>query len=283
MTHGLDLQREYEAHTEKDWVFGSASKKCTVFIAENERYNYLPLGEVQRGVEDTMDCATRAPLNVLETKLNFLYNNDLFDVETLKWLIKNKYITRYGIELSDAFNAIKSRTSRTGNSLKEPIHSIHKDGVIPKSMLPLEKSMTWEQYHDPKRITAKMEKLGQEFLKRISINYERVYANDWEELLKDDMLIVAGHAWSKPVNGIYLRTDKRINHAFMNVKNKYFIFDNYIDSFDGDFIKHLAEDYKFLPYGYRLFLKLNEVEKEVLWYLDIWNRIKSFICDILKL
>lgn len=281
--YGLDLKREREVASKEDWIFGGGSKKCLVSIIEKDRFEYLPRGEIQRGIEDTMDCASRAPLNVLETKLVYLHEKGLMKIEDRMWLISKGFIDPDNgeIALSDAFNAIKSNTTKTGNSLKEPIHSIHSDGVIPKSMLPLEPWMTWNDYHNPKRITSKMEKIGKEFLKRFPVNYEKVYVNDFSRLLVEDMLIVAGHAWSKPIEGVYQEVDYKINHAFMNVKNKYFIFDNYIDSFDGDFIKHLAEDFNFLSYGYRLFFtKKSTTIKSTYWFVDIYQNIISFLKDL---
>ena len=91
-------------------------------------------------------------------------------------------------------------------------------------MLPAEEWMRWADYHNKSKITQEMKDLGKEFTKRLPINYEIVYSKNF----------------------------KQFNGGF-----KWKIFDNYIDKFDGDWVKHLAEDYNFLRYGYRIII--NEV------------------------
>ena len=148
--------------------------------------------------------------------------------------------------------AINSQTTRQGNSLKAPLEAVRKQGLIPKSLLPANSDMTWDQYHNLESITDLMRKLGAEFTTRFFINYEKVYEKDYTKLLRQDMLDVAGFAWPEPVNGEYPRIDMTPNHAFVAIKNAaYFIFDNYLDQ-DGDWIKKLASDYDLLDYGYRL-------------------------------
>lgn len=192
-------------------------------------------------------------------------------------------IKKYGyIEFSDRKVAIESGTTKSGNSLKAPIDSTHRDGLIPKAMFPQVES--FEEYHNPDLITDEMKKLGQEFLKRFSINYEKVYEKDLDTLLDRDMLDVAGYAWPVPKNGEYSRTEHRPNHAFMGIRKPMtFIFDNYIDYVDGDFIKKLAQDYDFLDYGYRIIISENKKEEEKRsWWQKIWDWVKDFIKDPFK-
>jgi hypothetical protein len=255
--YGLDLEKEIADQSEKDWIFGSSSPVCIASIPETQRLAVLPSGEVQKGREDTMDCASRAPVNILETKFNWLFNNDHISSLNKSWLIENGYFTDYGIVFSDAFVAINSGTTRSGNSLKAPCEAIRTMGLIPKPMLPLEPWMTWEDYHNTARITDEMYALGLEFLRRFTINYERVLEQDYSILIDEDLLDVGGYAWTKPdaTTGIYPRTDKNPNHAFVVVKSPvYTIFDNYIDKHDGDYIKLLANDYNLLDYGYRILI-----------------------------
>lgn len=252
MNYGVNLEREKLAQSKEDYIFGATSPTCIAQIPVKQRKDCLPFGEVQRGVDDMMDCATRSPINILETKLNYMLRNKLFTDVELAFLADNGYITEGGVELSDAYIAILSGTTQQGNSLKEPLQAMRDYGVIPKSMLPLVKTMTWEQYHDPKRVTEACRALGAKFKELFTIWYERVDISDFDTVLDTDVLDVAGYAWSKPKNGIYPATENMPNHAFMNFQKKYFIFDNYIA--DKTYIKHLAEDYGFLGYGYRLYL-----------------------------
>lgn len=286
VNYGLDLAKEQADQSAEDWVFGSSSPMClSAGMVSTDRNKYLPTGEIQKGAEDTMDCASRAPVNILETKFNYLFNNDKISPENKQWLIDNGYFTETGITFSDAFVAINSGTTRNGNSLKAPIDAIHNLGMIPKSMLPLETTMTWDEYHDPARITPAMIALGAEFLKRFTINYERVLEKDFAWLLTEDLLDVGGYAWPRPKNGIYPRSENQPNHAFIVVQDPlYTIFDNYIDSSDGDYIKRLASDYDLLDYGYRVIVTAEHVVTEDIedWPEELVPPLWKWILDIIK-
>ena len=69
--HGFSIELEREHSQAEDWYFGAASSPSLFEIPQNEREDYLPKGEVQKGVEDFMDCASRGPLNILETYFNY--------------------------------------------------------------------------------------------------------------------------------------------------------------------------------------------------------------------
>lgn len=201
--------------------------------------------------------------------------------ENEEWLRGNGYITANGVEFSDRFIAIKSGTTREGNSMKAPLEAIRKHGLIPKMLLPRDPSMTFEQYHDPRRITPNMEKIGQEFLSRFTINYEKVFELHYEELLREDLLNFAGFAWPDPVDGIYPKVPNDPNHVFVGVKRpKYVIFDNYEEA-PGDFIKVLAPDFDLLDYGYRLYItKQTDITKQLNWLQDIVKNLWEAVRDI---
>lgn len=258
--HGIDWKKELAEQSDEDWEFGAAFVPDKAQIPEAERVNYLPKGEVQRGIEDMMDCATRGPNNKIEAKMNFLLRNGLLKPETVNWIRDFGYINNDNdFESSDAFIAILSGTTKTGNSLKAPLSAMENFGLIPKRMLPLEQWMTWDDYHNPNRITQAMKDLGQEFRKRIRINYQKVYEHEYRDLIKQDFLVVAGSAWPVPENGVYPRVESTPNHVWINFEGYWKAFDNYIDSFDGDFIKQLAPNYDFLDYGYRVTINEEKV------------------------
>lgn len=259
-TYGLDLVRELEEQQDTDWVFGATSKPCLALIPEDQREQYLPQGEVQRGREDFQDCATRSPMNKFEAKFTYLVNEKILPPEDIQWL-KDEGFYKFGrCEFSDAFIAILSGTTRQGNSLKAPLQAIHTNGLIPKWMLPADPNMTWAEYHSSKRITPAMRKLGKRFLSRFGLNYERVLAQHFNEVIKQDMIGVAGFAWPNPKKGIYPRDERQPNHAFVYFRGKHDIFDNYLDDGKkGDFIKRLAPDFTFMDYGYRVIISRNEV------------------------
>lgn len=282
--YGLDIEKEKVDQSEQDWLFGSSSKQGAVLIPKDEIHLYLPAGEVQCGVEDTMDCAARAPHNIAEAKFNYLFQNKLLGANA-EWLIDNGFVNEYGrIEISDAFTAIKSNTTRNGNSLIAPLKSLHTNGFIPKSMLPLESWMTWDDYHNPKRITDEMIRIGQESIKRFPIHFDRVLEKDFGTVLETEEIITGGFAWSVvDSDGVYPNTDMPPNHAFVLFNLPRFLaFDNYIDEYDGDFIKKLAPDHTFVGFGYRLYIDvINEIKQEP----EIVKEIKGlwrFLLDATK-
>lgn len=280
MNRGLDLSKEQEDVQPEDWVFGGSSQLCLAVVPPAQREAHLPPGEVQRGADDFMDCASRAPLNILEAKFNYLLKTKKLPHE--QWLRENGYITEKGFEFSDRFIAILSKTRRTGNSLKAPCHAIHEHGLIPKRRLPADRTMTWDEYHDVTAVTGSLLALGEQFKSRFTINYEKVYETDYATLLEEDMLIVAGYAWPKPKKGEYPRTDEKPNHAFMTIRTpQYFIFDNYEEN-RGDFIKKLAKDYDLLDYGYRLYISAAPANKEST-IVSLMKQAVSLLTELLSI
>lgn len=263
MRYGFNQALEIAQLSEKDWVFGGFSTPGIGDMPPVIRENYLPDGEVQRAIDDMMDCASRGPINILEAKFTYAYNKRLFKEENLQWLKDNGYLTYdRRITFSDAYVAINSGTTRAGNSLKAPLEAIRTKGLVPKRMLPLESWMTFDSYHDPARITRKLRDLGAEFKNRFQINYEQVYKIHFKDLLKDDFFDVCVYAWPEPVNGEYPQTTLPANHVVALVRPEYYVFDNYQEA-PGDFIKKLAPDFAFWDYGYRIFIAKDLTKAEI--------------------
>lgn len=274
--YGLDLTKEIAEQSSEDWLFSSASQKCLAQIPEEEREKYLPAGEVQKGAEDTMDCASRGPINILETKFTWLLQKKLLRYEV--WLREKGYVLADNtVKFADANVAINSGTTPQGNSLKAPLDAIYRYGLVPKYLLPLEPWMTWEDYHNPKRITSVIRTLEKEWIAHFTINYEKVMESDFAMVLAQDTLDVAGYAWPEPIQGEYPRTNASPNHVFMIYKRpKYYAFDNYVDAVDGDFIKKLAPDFDCLDYGYRLFITEKEIKR------SRWSFFRDYLQEIFK-
>lgn len=278
---GFNEEKEKQEQDGTEWVFGSSSNIITTskdFI-DNIKI-YLPKGERQNIGEDKMDCTSRGLINISEANFNYRVEKEVFSREGIQWLYDNGYINDDGkVMFSDAFIAILSGTTRQGNSIKAPLHTIHKHGLIPKSMLP--QIPGFDDYYNPERITQEMKNLGKEFKKRFPINYEKVFAEDYTNMIKGTLLNTAGHAWSIPVDGIYPPTEARFNHVFVIIPPiQYEAFDNYIDSVDGDFIKHLSKNYKLLKYSYRIVIGENNILDEYEYEDDLitkfWRFFSSF-------
>lgn len=263
MNYGLLLDKERADVKPTDYVFGAVSQPCIYSIPLEDRPFYLPTGEIQRGVQDFADCASRGPHNIIEAKLTYAYQRNLMKPENKRWLEAKGYLNGNRVEVSDRFTAIKSGTTPQGNSLIAPLDSIHRNGCIPKKMLPAYSQMDWADYHNKADITPAMEALGLEFAQRFVFNYERVYEVHYAELLEDDFIDVALYAWPDPVSGIYPRTEAPENHVVAAFKPHTLIFDNYTDPWDGDFIKKLAPDYNFFEYGYRCYFSAERTEDEI--------------------
>lgn len=275
---GLDWEKQLKDEKPTDYILGAETPRCIAPISKEEFHKYLPAGELQFGREDFMDCATRSPINALEAKLNKFVQTYPFHPFT-DWLISKGYVNEKNkVELSDRFIAILSGTTRRGNSLIAPLHTIHERGVIPKKLLPREDNMTWAEYNDSSKITPLMLDLGLEILTWIDITY-------WKTDLKakDDISCTAGHAWPIPVNGVYPASNLQPNHAFIT-QPEYEAFDNYEEA-PGDWFKDLAPNFNLLP-GYRLVIELKKkiqkpiYQKKYYWFVEIflnlWTIVSSY-------
>lgn len=262
MNYGLHWEREQQEIDGTEWEFGAISTPCLYAVPLDKRQQYLPTGELQNIGEEKFSCVTRAYLNDLETKFNYAAKNWIIQLENRTFL--DQYRNDKGdIEFSDAFIAILSGTTRQGNSLKAPADAIRKCGLIPKKLLP--QLDTFDADYDPLRISQTLRDLGGEFLRRFKINYEQVYYANIEEALKQDIPSFGLYAWPSPLNGEYPKTDGSYNHCVMAFAPATYIFDNYIDPVDGDFIKKLAADYNMTPYGYRIYVsqETNEADRGI--------------------
>lgn len=257
--YGVDLVKEVLDSSEEDHIFGAGSKSSIDESAEGlvlalyawggtkngiyfrvanpinhcvcsyleEFKDYYPNGELQFGKEDYMDCVARGFINEIERRLNCLIDLQVLSPATIKWLQNNQYLVDNRVVLSNRIPAIGSGTTRNGNSLKAVVDWIRKNGIHPRAILPNESNLTWSQYHNGNDITQEMLDLGKESLNIITINYDKVFYSNFPKF-------------------------------FGNFK--WYIFDNYIDRFDGDWVKRLAENYNFLSYGYRIII--NEVKQK---------------------
>lgn len=234
--------RERVEQTGDEWKFGAIETDLAL-IPEGERTQWLPEGVLQYSpIMDSQGCASRAPLNILEAKFTYFYNKGMHP-DLKNWLLNNGYVKHNRVLFDDNFIEILSGTTIRGNSLKAPLEAIRKNGLIPKTLSM--DGLSWEQYMNPSRITPAMTKLGAEFLRRFTINYEQT--GNFAEALKEDFLSVAGYAWPEPVDGVFPRVNNPVSHAFVNVNTNIDAFDNYVP-----FVKRLAKDYAFFQWGYSL-------------------------------
>jgi len=244
--NSFNEQMEREAQDGSEWLLGAVPVDLAL-VPLKDRMLWTPLGVLQyNNVMDTNGCASRGPNNILETKLNYFYDHGMHPA-IKRWCDEKGYRKDGSFALSDNFLEILSGTTRQGNSLKAPVDALRLYGAIPAHMLTLEPNMTWEEYMNPKRVTQEMLDLGKEFLKRLTINYEKVFVSEFLRYLEKDLIDVAGAAWPQPVNGVYPRHEASFNHAFATVNPEIDALDNY-----EPFTKRLAKDFKFFEWGYTL-------------------------------
>ena len=104
--YGIDLEKELMDQDEENDYVGSGDIYYNELLIPNNssRKQFLPTGEVQKGKRgDMMDCASRAPNNIDESKFNYGFNN-FFRIETKDWFVKKKFVNFNSgkVELADA-------------------------------------------------------------------------------------------------------------------------------------------------------------------------------------
>lgn len=275
--YGLNWKLELKHRKPEDWLGGVGI--CIAEIPPAERELMLPLGEMQNIGSEKFDCASRAPLNILEAKLDWLLINNKLPTEQTKFL--QQYIVDGKIALSDRWIAIMSGTDpNSGNSLIAPLDAIHNFGIVPKKLFPQTESK--EEYYETKNITDEIKAIAKQSLTLFSFNYSRLSEAEFPQFLTRDMLVVGGYAWPSPVNNEYPRVPYSPNHAFVIFNNpSYFAFDNYTDNIDdsledgNSFVKKLASDYDFLDTGYRLLISLKKGKRN--WLIRLLALLKRII------
>lgn len=280
--YGVNLKREYQDRQITDWkegeltTLGAKIPKCIVDEAtglvtasfawalpvngiykrvkaginhcwcfwQEKWAKYFPAGQIQNNGGEKMDCVTRGFNNEIEKKLNYALDKKILSVGLLEFFHNYGFFHEGKIRLSNRIPAMGSNTTVNGNSLKAPIQWIHKYGIFPQSILPEDMPMTFNQYHDKSKITQDILAIGQESKKYLTINYT----------------IVKG-----------VRNYPKYSNNF-----KWKIFDNYIDTFDGDFVKQLAPNYIIMNYGYKIII--NETGFEPIKPVNEENMLKTIKC-----
>jgi hypothetical protein len=245
---------------EEDWLFGSSGLGTEVRRVDTNWFDYLPLEEKQRRAdEDKMACVSFSALNTLEIEFNYQIREKLINVDDLQWLDDHGYLDKNGeVDFNDAFISTLSETTRQGNYPKKVAQTIHKYGLVPESIRPYRKAMTWDEFYSKSWINNDVINLGKEFLKRFPINYEFVNGgkSQFDQVRKYNPLQVFLYAWNGKSNGVYVRVNHTPNHGVAN-HNTNQIFDSY-----DPHIKTLANNYNYLGYAIRYLISFKKKEGE---------------------
>lgn len=159
-----------------DYVAGVNSPIAYEYRVDNWD-DYLPIGVPQANPYfDTMACTHFSAVQSLESQVKWLWKNGKLPQKTIDWLLKY-FPTPEAVHFSPRFNAICGNNTPGGNYFQAAWDSARHDGMIPDFLLPFEGN-NWAEYHNKKKITAEMRKIGQEFLTHFTIEYEIVYVFD---------------------------------------------------------------------------------------------------------
>lgn len=201
--------------------------------------------------------------NRLKEEMQFNRNFDSFSCVTFAslkaLLMQMKYVYGVDLDLSESFTAVMSGTvPGQGNSVRNVMESIRKDGGLPESYRPLTENTTQAQFFAG--VSASLKRIAQStLLKDYDIHWEQLaYSGNVDHaLLKENLKylpnIVTGYAWAYD-GEVYRDYGKQANHCFLNddfdgdilIANDSYPQDNQFDdnSNDSEFIKRLAPNFR---------------------------------------
>lgn len=133
---------------------------------------FLPKGEHQRYVFDTLSCVSFATANSLEVQLKKIPLSDE----------AKEFLKEYDNNFSDRFLAIMSGTTSRGNSYQNVLDAVRMYGMIPESMFPFGGS-SFDEYHNRSLITEEMLAKGRKFLEYFDVGYEFATRDEVEKYL----------------------------------------------------------------------------------------------------
>ncbi len=189
----------YPLEDKSEYIFGGVSG--IVHEVRNTTRDWRPFeptGELQRHIFfDDMGCASHSGENDIEMQFNLLIKSSLIRPEDLDWLKNNGYFDENGkINFDDRWIVVLSGTKPgVGNYLAAIWDTARIVGMIPQGSMPFRDDMSQSDYYDVnyfgpgfpgkklssddlKKLAEKWNKkaydLGQEFLKRFYVQYERI-------------------------------------------------------------------------------------------------------------
>jgi len=282
------LKRYYPK--KKNWVFGRVSDSSNIINLSGDYRDCLPSEEKQRqyGLE-LMLCVSGSANNTEESILiNYLMKNNKLHPSTVKFLKDNNYLDSNGkVNLNDWFLAKTSFTTKNGNTGNKVFAARRKFGAIPESMRPWTPDLnTWNKFYvKPER---KHYAMGEEYNKRLILNNEIVYKDDFGEALKESPLQVYVDGHYKVRGGIYQNSNRLATHAVALVyqdDNYNYIFDTY-----PPFLKKFVRDYNFytvrnfwtgkkISYGYKVKITEQIIDKFMIKTIKERHNPRIYLID----
>ncbi len=253
----IELTPEYNTGLQIDQVFDGnylgndetsmlGSLASRVLLESGDWRPYKPSDEWQYNFIhkfDTFFCTNFAYTNTIEPQFTVLRQRGLISDVDWNWLKEKGYLDDQGfVNFSDKALGILAKTQKWGGTMAGVADTARKNGLIPEKMLPSQfnEDTNWEEYADPRQLTAEMKELGLEFLKRFALPYEWYYGNNLREALKAGSQyggLLTCSPWN--VNEVMWCDRDGTNHAISVYEASPHIMDSY-----APFIKKLGAGYE---------------------------------------
>uniref|UniRef100_A0A6M3L5A2 Uncharacterized protein n=1 Tax=viral metagenome TaxID=1070528 RepID=A0A6M3L5A2_9ZZZZ len=222
-----------------DYIFGASPLDKKIINETAQWIDYTPTYEMQRSNKfDTLGCVTFSELNVNEMLIKKQENKE--------------------VNFSDRFTVVDSGTTTGGNTMRNVIESVRKNGLVYEDDYSWDKnSATRNEYFTP--IPQNIKDKAKQWLLEYEIGYEAITNNidSMKEALKYSPLWLAGYAWYKQGDK-YISYSTNANHCFIVIgykENDYWII---YDSYE-PYIKRLAWNFNFY-YPKLIVLKKKEIK-----------------------
>ncbi len=228
----------------------NATRDWRQFRSRDERQNMNP--------EDRMYCVTGSATNIWEQQANWMLVNNLWPKDALEFWYKHGFIVNGKFEISRRFTAKKSGTTKEGNYFYRVWDSIRPhsdgtgDGVVPDSMYPDDKTLSWNEYY--KEVPAELTALGKESLKYFTLLYESIAGvavstlRESQELAPLQLGVTTQCGWGGEVPLCAAQPNHAIDNDHIRDDFSFDIFDSY-----DPYSKHLPSAYP-IPICYRAVL-----------------------------
>lgn len=195
-----------------------------IFVTDNwDKYFSDPERQKKHGFE-SMACTNFARNNAAEAKLNYKKKKKMLSSPTLDFCLGDGYIRKKtgNFDLSDRALAKWSKTRKTGNYQRRVNEAQEEHGSVPEILWPFPEPKTedgqtkvsWQQYY--KTLPDYVEDQGQKWKHYFEDIHSWEHKNDFDKVVKKDLIVAFVRAWHKDEHGIYYKPKgKRLNHAIV--------------------------------------------------------------------
>lgn len=234
----------------KDYLFGGLSgivheERVTtgdhrIFVQTDESQTHLNF--------DDYGCVSHGCENSSSMQFSFFEYSKLLRKEDKEWLRYNGYYDSNGrINFDDRSLVVLSNTQPgVGNSYKNVWEAARKFGLWPQGSTPYNPHWSQERFYDKSDFSKNSYEVGKEFLKRFTIQYEKVPTdvNSLRKALKHAPIqigipVCEGYNASNPVKSCGLNAVHNVTLTHIDGSGVYHIYDSY-----NPFNKTLSKTYK---------------------------------------